>query len=380
MKFPSTLLLIIALVVSLTSCLGQNSEPTQSPPWPTGGWQVSTPEEQGLDSEILAEMFQEIEEENYAIDQVTIVRNGYMIADAPIYPYQPNSKHPVYSVTKSVVSALIGLAIEEGHISSVDQPILDFFPERDVSNLDPVKESITLENLLTMSSGLKCEDSYLHRWRGLNQIQASDDWIQFVLDLPIAEEPGTYFEYCNGASFLLSAIIQETTGISALSYAETHLFGPLGITDVLWSENPQGISIGWAGIYMGPHDMAKIGYLYLNNGKWEDQQIIPSDWVAKSTRNHIDASTLENSYGYQWWVTDEGNYMALGYRGQYIVVVPEENLVVVFVSTLPDHDFYVPKVLLYNYILPSVRSSSPLPENPQGATDLEAIINALAGQ
>jgi len=159
---------------------------------------------------------------------------------------------------------------------------------------------MTLEHVLTMATGLKCQDSYLYRWRGLRQVERSEDWVQFMLDLPMAEEPGTRFEYCNGASFLLSAIIQETTGMSALEFANEHLFGPLGIIDVTWSSNPQGITIGYSGLRMTPHDMAKIGYLYLNEGQWDGEQVVPAKWVKASTREHISA-TLEDGYGYQWW-------------------------------------------------------------------------------
>ena len=144
------------------------------------------------------------------------------------------SKHIIHSCTKSIISALIGIAIEQGYIESVKQPVLSFFPTRTAANLDANKEAMTLEHLLMMASGLECRDSYLYRWRGLNQMRQTDDWVQFMLDLPMAEPSGTRFEYCNGASFLLSAIIQETTGMSASEFAEAHLFGPLGISDVEW--------------------------------------------------------------------------------------------------------------------------------------------------
>jgi len=198
-----------------------------------------------MDSEMLAKMFDAIQEQNHDIDSVTVIRNGYLVADATVHPFGQGSKHIIHSCTKSIISALIGIAIEQGYIESVKQPVLNFFPERTAANLDANKEAMTLEHILMMASGLGCRDSYLYRWRGLNQMRQTDDWVQFMLDLPMTEPPGTRFEYCNGASFLLSAIIQETTGMSASAFAEAHLFGPLGISDVEWPSNSQGITIGW---------------------------------------------------------------------------------------------------------------------------------------
>jgi CubicO group peptidase (beta-lactamase class C family) len=367
--------LLCLVVALLAGCAGAGPEPRSH--WPADGWPTSTPEEQGMDSELLADMLATILEQGYTIDGVTVVRHGYIVLDATVYPFKSGSRHIVFSCTKSVVSALIGIAIDQGYIEGVDQPVLDFFPERTVANLDADKEAMTLEDVLTMTTGLKCRDSYLYRWRGLNQMRQSEDWVQFMLDLPMAEAPGTRFEYCNGASFLLSAILQETTGMNALSFAEKHLFDPLDIDDVEWSANPRGITIGWSELYMRPHDMTKIGYLYLNEGLWDGEQVVPAAWVEASTRKHISA-TLQDGYGYQWWVDGADVYMALGYSGQYIVVVPKKDMVVVFVSDLEERDFYVPQGLLEDFIIPAAKSSSPLPENPAGVTLLESHIEALA--
>jgi CubicO group peptidase (beta-lactamase class C family) len=376
-----TLLALLALLLGMAGC-GEKAAPTMATPgssyWPTEAWQTSTPEEQGIDSEMLADMLEVIQEQDYDIDGVVVVRNGYVVVDAVVYPFEPGSRHIVYSCTKSVISALIGIAIDEGYIEGVDQPVLDFFPERTAANLDAGKEAMTLEDVLTMSTGLECRDSYLYRWQGLLQMQQSEDWVQFMLDLPMAEEPGTRFEYCNGASLLLSAIIQETTGMTALAFANEHLFGPLGIIDVEWSSSPQGITIGWSDLHLTPHDMAKIGYLYLNEGWWDVEQVVSADWVRASTRKHISAKTLQDGYGYQWWVDGSSIYMALGYSGQYIVVVPDKDMVVVFVSDLEERDFYVPQGLLTDFIFPAARSSTPLPANPDGVALLESRIEALA--
>jgi CubicO group peptidase (beta-lactamase class C family) len=369
-------LLILSLL--LAGCVGTALKESERPDyWPTDGWRVSTPEAQGMDSTRLADMLAEIEKQGYAIDSASVVRHGYLVLDAYVHPYRPEQQHVIHSCTKSIVSALIGIAIDQGYIEGVDQPLLSFFPERTVAYVDAAKESITLEHVLTMSSGLMCRDSYLYRWRGLSEMRQSEDWVQYVLDLPMAEEPGTWFEYCNGGSFLLSAIVQKTTGRTALEYAEERFLGPLGISDVTWPANPQGISIGWGELRMRPHDMLKVGTLYLSQGRWEGEQIVPADWVAASTHKHIDG-TLQDGYGYQWWIAEPGVYMALGYAGQYILVASELDMVVVFTSHLEERDFYLPQRLFEGYVLPAVQSDAPLPENAKGVALLQACVEDLA--
>lgn len=378
-----SLIFLCGILLFLTGCssLSVNQAPEAADvsraAWPTDGWQTDTPEAQGMDSRILAEMLDTIDRQEHGIDSVTVIRDGYLVMDASIYPYTEGMKHEIRSCTKSIISLLIGLAIEKGAIEDVETPVLEFFPDRMVANLDANKEKMTLEDLLTMSSGFRCRDSYLYNWDGLYQMRDSQDWVQFMLDLPMEAAPGDRFEYCNGGSFLLSAILTETTGMTGLEFAEEHLFGPLGITDVAWPMNPQGITIGWGDLRMLSHDMAKIGYLMLRNGQWEGEQIIPARWVAESTRKHLPA-TLQDGYGYQWWVDDSGFYMALGYGGQFIFVVPEENLVVVFTSELPENDFYVPQMLLEGYILPAVVSAEPLPRDPAAEAMLQQRIEDLS--
>ncbi|NOQ40094.1 MAG: serine hydrolase [Anaerolineales bacterium] len=376
-------LTILGIMVLLSGC--SQVDTTREPDlpqitaaeWPTGGWQTSTPESQGMDSRVLEDMLETVQNQNYNIDSITVIRNGYLVLEAAVYPYTQDTKHIIHSCTKSIVSILIGIAIDQGFIEGAQTPVLEFFPDRTASNLDSDKEALTLENLLTMTSGFKCRDSYLYRWSGLNDMRGSDDWVQFMLDLPMEERPGTKFEYCNGASFLLSAIITETTGLSSNEFAEINLFVPLGITDLSWPTNPQGINIGWGELRMLPTDMAKIGYLYLGGGVWDGEQIVPTAWVEDSTRKHISA-TLEDGYGYQWWVDDSGIYLALGYAGQFIFVVPEKEMVVVFTSDLSDSDFYLPQNLLNDYIIPAAVSSGPLPENPAAESALRQLIEDIS--
>ena len=322
-------------------------------------------------------MLGQIAGEGHRIDAVIVVRNGQLALEAYVYPFAPGQRHALFSCTKSVVSALIGIAIERGDLPGVDTPILDLLTGRDVAHLNAHKEAMALEHVLTMTTGLDCRDSYLYRWRGMREMERSDDWAGHVLDLPMVAPPGTRFEYCNGASFLLSAILHEATGESALAYAHTHLFDPLGISDVEWVTSPGGINLGYSELYMRPLDMARIGHLYLNGGRWGEAQVVPAEWVARSTRAHIDA-TLQDGYGYQWWIDDDGYYMALGYMGQFIYVVPEQQIVAVFVSQLRESDFTIPQQLLEQYILPAARSVKPLPANPEGTALLTERVRSLA--
>jgi CubicO group peptidase (beta-lactamase class C family) len=294
-----------------------------------------------------------------------------------VHPFGKDSRHVIHSCTKSIVSVLIGIAIEEGYFEGVEQRVLDILPGRQVANLDADKRAMTLENVLTMSTGLNCRDSYLYRWEGLNEMRATDDWVQHMLDLPTVAPPGSLFEYCNGGSFLLSAMVQEATELKAAEFARDRLFEPLGITDFQWPENPQGINIGWGELRMRPHDLARIGYLYLRGGRWDNRQIVPSAWVEASTRSQI-GGTLQDGYGYQWWVRDDAVYMALGYAGQYLIVVPALDLVVVFTSDLGEDDFYLPQSLLDGYIIPAVLSAQALPSDLEGINDLRAATQALA--
>jgi len=368
-------LLISVLVTGMLWNIGLAAE-KQPDYWPTSSWKTASPESQGVDSELLVKMLDTIWKKYIYIDSVLVIRNGYILLDAYNYPFDSNTRHNIYSCTKSVSSALIGIAIDKRYIKNINQPLIDFFPKYATKNFNADKKAITLKHLLTMTSGLYCRDSYLYNWSGLMQMRFSKNWVKFMIDLPMAEEPGTRFEYCNGVSFLLSAILQEQTHENALSFAEKNLFGPIGITNVRWPSNPQGITIGYGELQMRPRDMAKFGFLYLNNGVWDGQQIISSQWIKESTSKHINA-TLVPGYGYQWWIVNPDIYTAIGHMGQFIMVVPKKNLLAVFTSSLAREDFYTPLGLLSAYIVPAAKSSTPLPENPEKANKIKSYSNLL---
>jgi len=347
--------------------------------WPTKEWKRSTPEAQGMRSDILVDMLSLVQEKGYKIDSITVVRNGFVVADAYFYPFRKEMKHSIHSCTKSIISLLVGIALDRGYIKDIRQPVLSFFPRKTIANLDKRKKAITLQHLLTMSSGIKCRDSYRYGYVGYREMLNSHDWIKHVLNLPMETSPGQTFNYCNGVSHLLSGILQNATNMTTLDFAKQHLFTPLGITDVEWQTSPQGIYTGWGRMSLTPHDMAKIGWLYLNKGQWEGKQIVTKAWVKKSTKGHVEGKLSDiygGMYGYQWWVDPAGYYMAIGFQGQFIFVIPEKNIIAVFTSTLSGEEMPVPGRLLTHYILPAAVSSYPLPENRKENERLNSVVKA----
>ncbi len=341
--------------------------------WPTQAWRSSTPEAQGMDSDRLAQMFAAIESQNLNLHSLLVSRHGYIVTEAYFWPHQPDTKHEVQSITKSIVSALVGIAIDQGYIGSVNDAVLDYFPDRIIAQRDPRKEAVTLEHLLTMTSGLAGDEG----------MAESRNWVQYMLDRPVVEEPGTKFQYNSGNIHLLSAIIQAASSTNTWSFAYKNLFKPLGIdlADMYWESDPNNIPSGGWGLWLRPGDLAKIGYLYLHEGAWDGQQLVPVDWVRTSTQPHIQVDEplepWDLQLGYCWWLHQPGFYGAHGAGGQFIFVIPEQQMVVVFTSGLKESEFIQPELLVRDFIMPAAVSTAPLPENPSGVARLEAEINKV---
>lgn len=239
--------------------------------WPTTDWLNSTPEAQGMNSTLLNQLIEYIYEEDYNFDSIGVVRNGYIVLEE--YPdpiFTQDTLYILYSVTKSITSSLIGIAIDEGFIENVNQKVIDFFPNNTILNLDSRKQRMTIEHLLAMTSGIRWEgpDDMYHTW---GEAVLSGNPIEFILNQPLDYEPSTEWYYNGGCSHLLSAILTTTTGYSTLNFAREFLFEPLGITAVIWPIDPQGIYFGGQDIWLKPRDMAKFGYLFLNYGTWESK-------------------------------------------------------------------------------------------------------------
>jgi CubicO group peptidase (beta-lactamase class C family) len=330
-----------------------------------------------MDSPILASMFDSIQAQQANIHSLLIVRRGYLVTEAYFYPFRRGMKHNLQSCNKSVTSALVGIAIQEGWVEGVNQPILEVLPRPNVADSDPRKQAISLEHLLTMTSGLDWQEEipYASLHNSAIQMMTRQDWVQYVLGSPMVETPGSRFNYNSGNSHLLSALIQKSSGMNTLAFAQTHLFQPLGIADVFWPADPQGINMGGGGLDLTPLDMAKFGYLYLRGGIWDGQQVMPAEWVKASTEQHIETH-WGWGYGYQWWIRPGGGYSAIGWGGQYIFVLPDQDMVVVFTAGLP-RESILPEELVDSFIIPAAKSSEPLPENSAGVATLTSKIKAV---
>src|SRR5512145_2006167 len=198
--------------------------------WPTETWRTSSPEAQGMDSRKIEQMLAAIEQKGLAFHSLLVIRNGYLVSETYFGSYTQDTKQDIYSCTKSFVSTLIGIAIDRGIIEHTDQRIIDFFPDRTFANLDEQKKAMTLEDMLTMRSGLDWQEGGLI----YSDIQQSNDWIGFVLDRPMVQAPGQQFNYCSGCSHVLSGIMQQTSGMNMRDFAEQSLFKPLGISNIWW--------------------------------------------------------------------------------------------------------------------------------------------------
>ncbi|UCG26713.1 MAG: serine hydrolase [Bacteroidales bacterium] len=333
--------------------------------WPTEQWKTCKPEEVGMDSETLREMNEEIVlllKLHFDVHNVLIIRKRYIVAEQYYSEdYGRDSLHRVYSCTKSIISATMGIAMEEGYISGVETPVLGFFPEYSIEYPEG-KEDITLKHMLTMSAGFDWHETDFHysdEQNTYNSWVTSSDRIKFLLDRPLSDIPGSRFNYNTGISHVLSAVIQKQTGIRTDSFAVNRLFNPLGISDYYWHIDPNGIANGGSGIWLKPRDLAKIGLLYLNMGRWEQNQVIPDDWVAESLDKHILRGDIPDFYyGYQWWIHPYGLCAAVGYAGQVLMLIPELELIIVFNNNFNESDssqLETPWRLLDNYIIPSVR-------------------------
>jgi len=369
----------LAIICFLSVCLGLGVPMALSSPslyWPTEEWRASTPEEQGMDSVVLAEALDFLQKgkEDFNVHSILIIRNGYLVMDAYFYPFTQGSLHDLASVTKSFTSTLIGIAINEGYIKSVDESVLGFFPEKTIANVDANKEDMTLEDLLTMRSGFECINRPTEVT--LFQMMGSPDWIQFILDLPMVEPPGTQWVYCSPNPHLLSGIIREVSGMNALEFAEEYLFSPLGISGVVWPYGPGGNNMGWGDMCMTPQNMAKLGYLYLHEGSWDDEEILSPTWVAiatKSTAILPEDVPMVDYYGYLWWInSSESYYLADGRGGQRILVLPDQDMVVVTTGGGGRDQYGVLETLLTSYIIPAAESEISLFPNPDGVALLKS--------
>ncbi len=375
MKRLLTVFVILMLVSSVMPIMADGDAP-----FPTKEWAVSTPEEQGISSKDLLALLTPFTQENFHFDSLVVVRNGYIIAEAYNTPYGPENTHQLLSASKMVTAMAVGIALKEGLIKSLDETMISFFPNRQIQNLDDRKKAITVRHMLTFSDGLACDDMFVpamqHTLTGLLQ---SADMIQATLDLPMAAEPGTTWHYCNSVTYLLSAIVGKVTGMSTLDYLDQKLFAPLGISKPTWLMH-QGIPMGYVGLLLNTRDMAKIGHLLMQKGKWDDLQILDADYVKALTGPSIQTPWPGAPYGYQMWTTDDYSWAsAIGHGGQFIALIPKNGLVIALTGTMTEST----RVGIQSYPLllgaAAIKASdTPLAADEESDSALKSYLDAFA--
>jgi CubicO group peptidase (beta-lactamase class C family) len=355
---------IKALYAVLWLCLGVIAT-AETQAQSSASWPRSSLKEQGIDEARIDQLVTTIREnrEIRNIHSLLIVRNGRLVLEEYFGGHDAEELHELQSVSKSVTSALVGIAIEMGKVKGVDEKVLSFFPDvKSIDNLDDRKRRMALEDLLTMRSGTdyheRGSDSPHHQ---LNR--KSRGWTEFILDRPMISEPGTKFRYDSGAVILTSAIIQARYGVHADAFAAEHLFAPLGIEGYRWYKNAEGHPHTGGGLHLRSQDMARFGLLYLRDGRWNGKQVVPSDWVAASLSLHVEFDPSNRGtigYGYWWWVLppdpegegEQNIYGAFGFKGQYIFLVPEHDMAVVVTAGGRNwKQEKAPQEFLYSHIL-----------------------------
>ncbi|MYH10682.1 MAG: serine hydrolase [Gemmatimonadales bacterium] len=384
----------LAMYTVVAACAPQS----EGPGWPGETWPVSTAEAEGVDPAAIDSLIADIDAGRYGlIDQFLLIRNGRVIADrrwdhsaryAELlaaqedtadhqYNYDHPSWHPYYrdtdlhslqSVTKSVTSVAFGIAVDEGHISGVEVPAWPYFEGYGVDLADPRRAATSLEDFLTMRSGIDWAlpgQTYDDGTHPTVVLEASDAWIDYVVARPVGTEPGTRFDYNDGVSVLLGKIVREATGQRLDAWAEERLFRPIGIDEYYWKLAPDGEVDSEGGLYLSTHDLARIGYLMLRGGEWDGRQVVSRGWAEASTSPVVpdvapDNDRPDTGYGYQWWVPmhEHGEtrvFAGNGYGGQFLHVVPEYDLISVFNGwTLHEQPELFSWTALQDRILPAV--------------------------
>jgi CubicO group peptidase (beta-lactamase class C family) len=364
------ILLMATLCIAPMAC-GADGSAAKSP-WPTHAWNQRSAASVGLDESILASLDNDIAKGKYSlVDSFQVFRCGsevysrsYAHDYAKLYGKQAKTRgplnarlsgrynyfdpnwHPYYhgtdlhtmqSVSKTVTSAIIGVAITRGDFNAgLDTPVVRYFDVAKVRNVDERKRRMTLQHVLTMTTGLDwLEDvPYDDPRSDSSLMEATDDWVQYVIDKPMAHEPGTVFDYSSGATELLAHIFRKETGQDIEAYGEKYLFAPLGIRHH-WKRTYLGVVDTEGGLYLNGADLAKIGYLYLNDGVWDGKRLISDQWVRQSLNAAVDTGWQGLKYGFQWWLqprADGKEYVwhAIGFGGQRLMVFPAQQMIATF--------------------------------------------------
>jgi CubicO group peptidase (beta-lactamase class C family) len=290
----------------------------------------SRPEDQAVSSSAIVRFLDRVASERIELHSMMLVRHGQVVAEGWWHPYGPDRVHQLFSLSKSFTATAVGLAQAEGRLP-VDAPVLSFFPEEDSAEARANMRGLEVRHLLMMGTGHR-EDTFPR----LAQL-GGDNWVHGFFQCPVEYEPGTHFVYNNGATYMLSAIVQRVTGETLLEYLTPRLFDPLGIESPTWEKSPQGINIGASGLKIRTEDIVAFGQLYLENGQWHGQSLVPAAWVKEATRVQISngsdpASDWAQGYGYQFWRSRHGAFRGDGAFGQFCIILPEQDAVLAMTS------------------------------------------------
>lgn len=333
----------------------------------------NTPESQGIHSEHLRNL---VEELAYSPDtdmhHFMVLRHGNVICETDFAPYRKGIWHITHSMCKSITGMAAGLLIDEGKLD-LSENIYKIFHDKGSTWAKIFRPEVTVENLMTMTSGVTFNES---------GIVSGNDWLESYLNAPVSEKPGTKFQYNSLNSYVLSAIITERTGMPMDEYLKPRLFDPLGITDYLWEKCPRGITKGGWGLFMHTEDMAKLGQLYLNKGKWNGKQIIPESWAEASVTKKVDSIEGTYGYGYQLWMEERpGSFEYNGMLGQNVLICPDVDMVIV--TNAGNEELFQDNVMLNiirKYFPVDWMPKETLPENPIAYAKLQELTERLAGK
>ena len=332
---------MILVLTMLSGCSGPSAAQLAAvdyTPSSQDEWPVSTPEEQGLDPEWLAELYYNASQLE-TVYSLLVFKNGYLVAEDYFHIGKPDLQVNIHSVTKSINSALVGIALEQGCLTSLDQKMMDFFPEFTDRITDPRKKQITIQQMLQMRAGYPWEEATAEGTDLLfTGFRPSN-----LIDVPLAYDPGSDSAYSNLTSHLLGIIVARACNTDLKSFAQEHLFDPLEIEPGFWQQDWEGNYLGYSDIHLSSTDLAKFGLLYFNEGKHDGIQVIPAQWVHDSLQIYSkDTWTVrvgrnwdDNGYGYQWWSIKAGNYrynLAWGHGGQQIVLLNDLDMMIVFLA------------------------------------------------
>lgn len=336
----------------------------------------STPEAEGVSPAALRQFFAAANKSGLEFHGVMILRHGKVVAEGWWHPYRPDLKHMLYSVSKSFTATAVGFAVSEGKLKVTDT-VIKFFPEILPDTVSPNLAELTVAHLLSMAVGQEPDPT--------RQVMTQENWVKAFLKTPVPHAPGSRFLYNTAATFMLAAIVEKVTGEKLLDYLRPRLFEPLGISGGDWETSPQGQTAGGWGLRLRLEDLAKFGQLFLQQGQWNGKQVLPAAWVAAASARQIlqdsaatpskrDSSDWLQGYGYQMWRSRNNSFRADGAFGQYILVLPEKDAVVVINSEISD--MQAGMNLVWQHLLPAFQNEA-LPPNQKEQDALRQQLRSL---